>query len=169
MKRRVLHWLGMVALCCWHMGAAAQHQLVLEKPQALKRQPIHVGDEIGIRVRGMDKVYVGELRGVKDSLIFMFGDSLDPGTFDRIYLPRERYWTHMTRGALVMAAVLYPVMMVLNLPRDQWTWGRVATVAGVSVGALALQQTLKLRYWRKIRLGGKWRLRILPWLGEPRR
>ncbi|MFN8395164.1 MAG: hypothetical protein U0176_10985 [Bacteroidia bacterium] len=141
----------------------AQYQLVLENPNALKRKRIYVGDEFGVRVKGMDQIYVGELRAVKDSLIFMFGDSLDPATFDRIHIPRGKTGINMLRGSLIMTSVLYPVMMLINLPKSQWTVNKAMTVAGVSAGALVLSRVLKVFYWRRYRVGGdKWRIRIMP-------
>jgi hypothetical protein len=162
MKIPSIRWLLLAVFCTLRLVVSGQYQLVVENPNAFKRIRIHVGDEISIRVKGMDQMYAGELRGVKADRIFMFGDSLEPETFDRIYLSRSRALPNMTRGALIMAAILYPVMMVLNLPSDQWTWSKAAGVASVSAVALGLQQALKLTYWKRIRLGGKWRLRIMP-------
>lgn len=141
----------------------SQYQLVLENPNALKRKRIYVGDEVGVRVKGMEQVYVGELRAVKDSLIFMFGDSLDPATFDRIHIPRGRGGINMLRGSLIMTSVLYPLMMLINVPKDQWTVNKAITVASVSVGALVTSRLLKRCYWRRYRVGGdRWRIRIMP-------
>ncbi len=163
MRRQVLRGIFLLAILGIHSLVFSQFQLVLEKQTAFKRHRIFVGDEIGIRVKGMDQVYVGELDGVKSSLIFMFGDSLDPKSFDRIHIARPRAGINMVRGALVMTSILYPVMMVLNLPRDQWTWKRAAITAGVSAAALVAQKTLKIAYWKRKRLDrGKWELRIRP-------
>lgn len=141
----------------------AQYQLVLEKPGAFKRMRIYVGDEISIRVKGMDQSYVGEVRGVKATQIFMFGDSLDPKSFDRIKLARPRYLPNMVRTSLIMAAIIYPVMMVINLPHKQWTWQKAVQVASVSAAALILQRCMKIFYWKRVRLDkGKWQLRIMP-------
>lgn len=163
MRRLVLRGIFLLAILGIHSLVFSQFQLVLEKQSAFKRHRIFVGDEIGIRVKGMDQVYVGELDGVKSGLIFMFGDSLDPKSFDRIHIARPRAGINMVRGALVMTSILYPVMMVLNLPRDQWTWKRVAITASVSAAALVAQKTLKIAYWKRKRLDrGKWELRIRP-------
>ncbi|MBK9448770.1 MAG: hypothetical protein IPN95_05020 [Bacteroidetes bacterium] len=163
MKRRWMYGILLLAFWGLHNLAFGQFQLVLENQNAFKRHRIFVGDEIGIRVKGMDQVYVGELDGVKSSLIFMFGDSLDPKSFDRIHIARPKAGINMLRGAFIMTSILYPVMMVLNLPRDQWTWKRAAITAGVSATALITQKTLKLAYWKRKRLDrGKWELRIRP-------
>lgn len=143
--------------------AMSQYQLVLENANAMKRKRIYVGEELGIRVNGMEQVYVGELRAVKDSLIYMFGDSLDPATFDRVRIPQGRAGINMLRGSLIMTAILYPVMMVINLPRSQWNAERALTVVGVSAGALAMQRVLKVFYWRRYRVDGRrWRIKIMP-------
>jgi hypothetical protein len=164
MKARALYRLFVFLLLgSLYMDAAAQYQLVLEKPAALKRQRIYTGDEISIRVKGMDQMFAGELQGVKATHMYVFGDSIPPDSLDRIYIGRNRSLTTMVRTSLIMAAVLYPVMMVINLPRDQWTWQKGAQVAGVSATALVLQRVLKVFHWKRIHLDkGKWRLRILP-------
>jgi hypothetical protein len=152
-----------VVLCCWQVLAMAQYQLVLEKPGAFKRQRIFPGDEIGLRVKGMDQIYVGELEGVRAGKLYIFGDSLVPDSLDRIRLARSRYWPNMVRTSLIMVAVLYPVMMVINLPAQQWSWERAGQVAAVSAAALILQRPMKFFYWKRIRLDkGRWRLRIMP-------
>jgi hypothetical protein len=163
MNRRLLTGILLAVFCSLQTMAVAQYQLVLENPRAFKRERIYVGDEIAIRVKGMDQVYAGELMGVKSDRIFMFGDSLDPKTFDRIHIARPRAGINMLRGAFIMTSILYPVMMVLNLPPDQWTWNRAAQVAGVSASALVIQKLLKLGFWKRKRLDrGQWRLRIMP-------
>jgi hypothetical protein len=163
MKARTLSWLWVAIFCCVSGTAIAQYQLVVEKPAALKRMRIYPGDEISIRVKGMDQMYSGDLRGVKANMIYVFGDSIPLDSLDRIYIGRNRTLPNMVRTSLIMSAILYPVMMVINLPTDQWTWQRGVQVAAVSASALVLQQGMKVFYWKRIKLDkGRWRLRIMP-------
>jgi hypothetical protein len=142
---------------------SAQFQLVIENPNAFKRDRILVGSEIGIRVKGMDQIYHGELERVKADKIYIFGDSLSPDSLDRFQIARERGGINMLRGALIMSAVIYPVMLVLNQKTSAWTWNKAARVAAFSASALLVQRLLKVAYWKRYRLDkGNWRLKIMP-------
>jgi hypothetical protein len=163
MQRLVLPLLLLACLCSLQSALWGQYQLVLENANALKRHRIERGDEIGIRVRGMDQIYAGQMERVKAEKFYIFGDSLAPDSIDRIRIARPRGGINMLRGALVMTAIIYPVMMVINLPRDRWTLNRAAITASICATALILQKTLKIAYWKRYRLDrGPWRLRIMP-------
>lgn len=163
MRRALLHILLLASFWCLQSALMAQYQLVLENPNALKRKRILVGDEIAIRVHGMDQVYAGELQQVKAEKIYIFGDSLSPDSLDRLHIARPRGGINMLRGALIMSAIIYPVMMVVNLPHDQWTWKKASRLAAFAASALVAQKLMKRLYWKRYRLDkGKWRLRIMP-------
>jgi hypothetical protein len=163
MRRLLPYLFVLAALCSLHAALPAQYQLVLENPGAFKRKHIQVGDEIGIRVKGMDQLYVGDLQKVKAEMIYIFGDSLSPDSLDRIHLAKPRAGINMLRGALIMAAIIYPVMMIINLPHDQWTWKKGAKLAAAAAAALITQKLMKRGYWKRYKLGkGKWELRIMP-------
>ncbi len=163
MRRLLPYFLLLVCLGGLPTALLAQYQLVLEHPQAFKRERIYVGDEIALRVKGMDQVYAGDLQRVKAEKIYIFGDSLSPDSLDRLHIARPRGGINMLRGALLMSAVIYPVMMVINLPKDQWTMNKGLRVAAYAASAVIVQKLLKRAYWKRYRLGkGKWELRILP-------
>lgn len=140
-----------------------QFQLVVENAAKFKRERIEVGDLIAIRVRGMDELYEGTLQKVKADKIYIFGDSISVDSLDRIHLARPHATINMLRGALIMTAIIYPIMLVVNMRRDQWTWNKGARVATVAATALILQKVLKRAYWKRYRLDkGNWELRIMP-------
>ncbi len=153
----------MSCLCCLPMDNWAQYQLVLENPAHFKRVRIDVGDEIAIRVKGMDQLYAGDLQAVKADMLYIFGDSLSPDSLDRLHIARPRGGINMLRGALIMSAIVYPVMMLINLPRDQWTWNKASRVAIYAASALLLQKAMRRAYWKRYRIDkDKWQLRIMP-------
>ncbi len=144
-------------------AALGQFQLVVENAARFKRERIEVGDFIAIRVRGMDDLYEGTIQKVKADKIYIFGDSISVDSLDRIHLARPHATINMLRGALIMTAIIYPVMLILNMRRDQWTVNKAARVATVSATALILQKVLKRAYWKRFRLDkGHWQLRIMP-------
>ena len=161
------HLLRIILLfsCLSSLGGAVmgQFQLVVENAAKFKRERIEVGDLIAIRVRGMDELYEGTLQKVKADKIYIFGDSIPVDSLDRIHLARPHGTINMLRGALIMTAIIYPVMMVVNMRNDQWTWNKATRVATVAASALILQKVLKRAYWKRYRVDkGKWQLRIMP-------
>ena len=162
--RPVLRFIFVLScLSCFGGAAMGQFQLVLENAARFKRERIEVGDRIAIRVRGMDALYEGTLQKVKADKIYIFGDSISVDSLDRIHLARPHGSVNMLRGALIMTAIVYPVMLVVNLRRDQWDMNKAARVATVAASALILQQVLKRAYWKRYRVDkGPWQLRIMP-------
>lgn len=163
MRCRHLPILPLACLLLLWNGLFGQYELVLEKPGAFKRMRIAPGKEIGIRVKGSDVVFVGELRGVKQDRIFMFGDSIHPDSVARILLPQNKPLINMLRKSLIGTALFYPAMLIINLQPSNWTWERAGEVAAVSSGALSSQLAMRRLYWRRYNLEkGKWRLRVRP-------
>jgi hypothetical protein len=143
---------------------SAQYQLVLEKPAALKRLRIEEGHILGIQVKGMEEMYFGELKKVKNDLVFMFDDSIAPANITRIFIAKPRTFPNMIRVAALSTIIWYPIIIIgNNVAAHSFTWQKGVQVGSVVVGAAVIQQLMKRFYWRRVNLDkGKWRLKTMP-------
>lgn len=142
----------------------AQTQLVLQNPGKFRRDEIKPGQTIGLQLKGMDQMYIGTLQKVNAEWIYIFGDSIKPDSIAKVRIAKSSFFPNMIRGAAFTGMIVYPLMIVINTPKDAWAFKKQGVQIGsILAGGYLLQQFMKLFYWRKIDLQrGKWQLRLMP-------
>lgn len=145
----------------------AQDHLYLENSNRFKRIEILPGDSVLFSLKNDKFKYGARIRGAKKEWVYLREDSLKVTDIDALWVrpqPSKRYWISMLQGSAIMAAILYPVMVLLNRTAvTGYESEDLREMLIVSGGAIGLYFFLKIFRWQKRNLEkGKWRLNIRP-------
>ncbi len=165
MNRLLLRFLLGLSVCLLFAQflPAQRQQLVLQNAGRFKRDRIEVGQTIGVKMRGQDQMYFGQVQKVKSDMIYIFGDSITADSVERIHVEKPHYWPGLVRGAAATGMLIYPIMVILNNPLKSWTWKQPKQIAGIFAGGYLLQRFMKIFYWRRVNLDkGRWELKVMP-------
>lgn len=149
----------------------AQDKLFLDNANRLKRIEIEPGDTLRFSLQGEDIHYGGRFKGVKadesgTNWAYFPGDSIKVTEIDELWTRPgvgSRYWTGMVQGAAIMAAIVYPAMILLNRTAvtgyERTDMIEMGVVAG---SAITLYLLLKLFHWKKYKLEkDRWKLKVM--------
>lgn len=140
----------------------AQTKLVLENDAKFKRIEISPGTKLGIKPKGMDVMFFGELERTNAEYIYIFGDSIRPDSIARIHVEQAHYWPGMVRGAAVMSMLIYPVMILINNPPRTWNATTALQIGSIWAGAMSINLLMKRLYFKRYPLQkGNWQLRLM--------
>lgn len=153
-------------LCLPASRLDAQDKLVLDNPGKMKRIEVAQGDTVLFSPKGDEYRYGGRLRGTKGEWVYFREDSIKVTEIDALWTrpqPGARYWIGMVQGAAIMAAILYPVMILLNRTAVTGFERKDLIEMGIVSGSmLSIYFFMKVFRWKKYNLEkDRWKLKVM--------
>jgi hypothetical protein len=142
-----------------------QDKLYLENPGRMKRIELVPGDTLLFSAKNDEFRYGARFRGAKADWVYFREDSIKVTEIDALWTrpqPGARYWVGMLQGAAIMAAIVYPAMILLNRTAVTGYESKDMVEMGIVAGsAITLYFLLKVFRWQKRNLEkGNWKLKI---------
>ena len=138
----------------------AQDKLYLEYPGKFKRIEIEPGSFLQFKLSEDKHRYSAKFSHAHGEWVHFGKDSLRIKNIEMLFLQRSSHWRGMLQGTLVLIAVAYPVMILLNRTAvngfDPKDFVEMAAVSGSALGLFGLLSIFSTKKYPLYK--DKWRL-----------